>query len=617
MKPGPYKILLLEDNRFDAELIEHELSNLDFEFRFLYVEDEAAFRTALVKFAPDLILSDHSMRHFSGMDALRVKKELVPDTPFLIVTGSLSEEIAVECIHAGAEDYIIKEHLVRLCPAIHRAVEKQKTRVKIKQTEAELRESLRRYQQLLDSANDAIFVYQLDNQGLPGPFIEVNKNAYQTLEYTRSQLLKRTMTDIIAEDHRDDIAVALGQLKKNKIYIGESVLKTRTGTRIPIENSSHLFKLRRTPTVMVVSRNIQRRKIAEQKIRERENQIRLLLDSTAEGIYGLDLDGNCTMCNRAGLRLLGYSDQQDVIGKNMHQLIHHIRADGSEFRTRDCRIFKTFKKNAEIHVTDEVFWRSDGSSFPVEYWSYPIIKEEKTVGAVVTFLDITERVKADQERDEALLTAQRASRVKANFLGNMTHEIRTPLNGIVGFVDLLKYRLSDVDDPEIDQYFKHIDISTKRILATIHGILDISMLEAEAFQTNNQPVSLDETIRIAIDSQIPLTQKKGLVISFSDESDNPVITADEYCVTQAIMNLIDNAVKYTDTGIGMSEEFLRRMYEPYTQESEGHTKKYQGIGLGLALTKRYLERIGARIEVSSQKGQGTTFKLSFQQEPNV
>ena len=129
-------------------------------------------------------------------------------------------------------------------------------------------------------------------------------------------------------------------------------------------------------------------------LKENAEMTRLLLDSTAEGIYGLDPEGTCTMCNAACLAMLGYTDQQQLLGRNMHKLVHHTHDDGSTYDAADCPISGSFKQGKKIHVSGEPFWRADGSSFPVEYWSYPILKQGVVVGAVVTFVDITERIQS-------------------------------------------------------------------------------------------------------------------------------------------------------------------------------------------------------------------------------
>jgi PAS domain S-box-containing protein len=133
------------------------------------------------------------------------------------------------------------------------------------------------------------------------------------------------------------------------------------------------------------------------RVLESEKHSRLLLDSTAEAIYGLGLNGDCTFCNAACLKMLGYEDQNDLLGNNMHELIHHTRSDGTPYPIEDCHIYEALQRSEGTHVDDELLWRADGSSFTAEYWSHPIFHEDKIVGLVVTFLDITVRKRAQQE----------------------------------------------------------------------------------------------------------------------------------------------------------------------------------------------------------------------------
>src|SRR5207253_5111765 len=139
------------------------------------------------------------------------------------------------------------------------------------------------------------------------------------------------------------------------------------------------------------------RKRAEQAMRASEDRVRLLLDSTAEAIYGIDLEDNCTFANPACLRLLGYADSEALGGRRMHDILHHTRADGSPYPAEECRIALTSGEGKRVHCDDEVLWRADGTSFPAEYWSYPISQDGNVLGALVTFLDITERRRNEEE----------------------------------------------------------------------------------------------------------------------------------------------------------------------------------------------------------------------------
>ena len=128
---------------------------------------------------------------------------------------------------------------------------------------------------------------------------------------------------------------------------------------------------------------------------------KLLLDSAGEAIYGIDMAGSCTFCNSACLRLLGYKDPAELLGKNMHSMMHHTRPDGTVYPNHECRIYFAFRQGQGTHVDDEVVWRADGTSFPVEYWSCPLNKKNRLIGAVVTFVDITERKRAEHALQES------------------------------------------------------------------------------------------------------------------------------------------------------------------------------------------------------------------------
>jgi len=141
---------------------------------------------------------------------------------------------------------------------------------------------------------------------------------------------------------------------------------------------------------------IGRQRVAAELL-ESEERVRLLLDSTAEAIYGIDLQGECTFANSACLRVLGYSKPEDLLGRNMHEVLHHTRADGTPHPLTECQIFRAFQRGAGSHVDGEVLWRADGSSFAAEFWSHPVVKDGQVVGGVMTFVDISARKQAEEE----------------------------------------------------------------------------------------------------------------------------------------------------------------------------------------------------------------------------
>jgi PAS domain S-box-containing protein len=139
------------------------------------------------------------------------------------------------------------------------------------------------------------------------------------------------------------------------------------------------------------------RKQAEEKVRESNELVSLLLNSIPEAVYGIDMQGKCTFCNPSCLKLLGYREAADLLGKDMHTLVHHTRQDGTPYPMEECHIYEAFRRGQGTHINDEVLWRRDGSNFPGEYWSHPIHRNGDVIGTVVTFVDITERKQAEQK----------------------------------------------------------------------------------------------------------------------------------------------------------------------------------------------------------------------------
>ena len=244
-------------------------------------------------------------------------------------------------------------------------------------------------------------------------------------------------------------------------------------------------------------------------------------------------------------------------------------------------------------------------------------------------------IRMRNERLQALKEAQRAYRVKTLFLANMSHEIRTPLNSILGFSELLDDALSGKIGDVEKKFITTIQNSGQRLLKTVHGMLDMSMLESKSFELSKEELDLKVVTQQVIDELLRNAVEKNLEIHFISKVNNSKVLADEYCLTQAICNIVGNAIKYTekgginiwiektneiiqlivkDTGVGISKKFQKRMFDTFSQESEGYTKKYQGLGLGLALTKRYLELNNIGMKVESKRGVGTKITLTFPEE---
>ncbi len=149
--------------------------------------------------------------------------------------------------------------------------------------------------------------------------------------------------------------------------------------------------------------------------------VRLLLNSTGEGIYGIDSQGNCTFANPACLELLGFNSDTDLLGKNMHALVHHTRANGDGYPVEECNIYRALQEREGTHIDDEVMWRGDGSSFPAEYWSYPVVRDGDLLGCAVTFVDISERRRAEEELRQSEKMA-----ALGKLSAGLAHELNNP-----------------------------------------------------------------------------------------------------------------------------------------------------------------------------------------------
>ncbi len=374
---------------------------------------------------------------------------------------------------------------------------------------------------------------------------------------------------------------------------------------------------------------------AEAALREAEARARLLLESSGEGIYGIDTQGVCIFINRAAAEMLGYRTEE-VRGQNVHALIHHTRPDGSPYPVKDSPIYRSFLVGKGCRVNDEILWRRDGTAFPAEYASYPLRGSDGEIkGAVVNFTDITERKQVEQELVQANAAAQAATRAKSEFLANMSHEIRTPLNGLIGMTDLT---LDTELTSEQREYLGMVKLSADHLLNVINDILDFSKIEAGKLDLERVDFDLRDTLDDTVATLAMRAHKKGLELADHVAADVPdALTGDPHRLRQVIVNLLGNAIKFTergevvlrvevrwqteeeaclrfavsDTGIGIAADQQQKLFRAFSQADTSTTRKYGGTGLGLAISARLVEMMGGTIELESQLGVGSTFHFTL------
>ena len=371
------------------------------------------------------------------------------------------------------------------------------------------------------------------------------------------------------------------------------------------------------------------RKRIEQELLDREGHIRLLLNSTAEAIYGVDASGVCTFCNPACLKMLGYETEQDLIGKNLHEMIHHTRTDGTCYPEAECRINNVPKNGQGCHVDDEVFWRADDTSLNVEYWSHPIVRGQEVIGAVITFIDITERRKLEAQ----LLHAQKMEAV-GTLAGGVAHDFNNILTAIIGYGTILRMKIGDVP---FAVNADHLLEAAQRAAQLTKSLLAFSRKQ----EIVTRLVDLNEIVSRTGKLIIRLIRQDIVFETVLTGGELGVI-ADSAHIEQVLMNLATNAgdampdggrlsirterialnaayvkmhqyakpgeyalITVSDTGMGMDENIRSKIFEPFFTTKEVG----KGTGLGLSMAYGVVKQHKGYIQVTSEIGKGTVFKI--------
>ena len=279
--------------------------------------------------------------------------------------------------------------------------------------------------------------------------------------------------------------------------------------------------------------------------RQAEERTRLILESSAEGIFGTDTEGRITFVNPAACRMLGFT-AEELIGQPSHATFHHHRPDGSDYPKEECPMFAAYKHGKASRIDNEFLWRKDGTGLPVEYGATPILKDGAIMGAVVSFTDITLRKQQETEILAAKEKAEEATQMKSMFLANMSHEIRTPMNAIIGLSHLaLKTQLT----PKQRDYVSKVHNAGTSLLAIINDILDFSKIEAGKLDLETTDFKLDEVISSVTTLTAQKAHDKGLEFLAHVAPGIPeYLLGDPLRLGQILTNFVNNAVKFTEQG---------------------------------------------------------------------
>jgi PAS domain S-box-containing protein len=421
------------------------------------------------------------------------------------------------------------------------------------------------------------------------------------------------------------------------VHVDDEVMWRRDGTGFPTEYWS--YPMRRDGELIgsvLTFVDITERREAEQRIQESQELTSLLLESTGEGIYGIDLEGICTFANPACVRLLGYDSDADLLGHNMHVLVHHTLPNGDPYPVPECRIYKAVREGRGVHADDEVLWRRDGTSFPSEYWSYPMRRDGELVGVVLTFIDITERRQVEEQLRQAMAAAEQASAAKSQFMANMSHELRTPMNAILGYSEMLMEDAEAAELTEMREDLEKINVAGKHLLELINAVLDLSKIEAGRMDIHIETVDVANLLDGVVAVARLLVEKNDNELVEDWDDDVGTIESDVTKLRQSLLNILSNAAKFTDggtvtlsveretvedvevirfrvadTGTGIAGDKLEHVFEEFAQAEETTSRDYGGTGLGLSLTRRLVQLMGGDVTLNSELGVGSTFTIEL------
>jgi PAS domain S-box-containing protein len=346
-------------------------------------------------------------------------------------------------------------------------------------------------------------------------------------------------------------------------------------------------------------------KQAQEAQLESEGKLRLLLDSTAEAIYGIDLEHRCTFCNPACLRALGYERIDEVLGKNMHELIHHSRANETLFPVEECRVHRVTQTGEGVHAEDEAFWRANGTSFPAEYWSYPQRREQKLVGAVVAFIDITGRKLAEAALasvSRKLIEAQEQERAR---IGRELHDDIAQRLSLLA-IELEQLRQSPPNSSEVSSRISELHKQTSEIAA------DVQSLSHELHSAKLQYLGLAPAMRGFCRE---FGEQQKLEIDFqTHDLPSPVLPDTALCLFRVLQEALHNSAKHSGVRHfevrlwGTSYEIQLTVIDSGAGFDREAAKQSRGLGL-ISMEER-LKLVNGTLSIDSQPKRGTKIHAS-------
>lgn len=611
----PLRVLIVEDSEDDAELVVSELRGGTHDVTFERVDTATAMNAALDKQTWDIVIADYRMPHFSGTDALKLLQGRGLDLPFIIVSGTMGEDMAVAAMRAGAHDYIMKGNLKRLVPAVERELRESAVRKERRRAEETLRQSEERYRTLAEAAQDAIFIVDRDRR-----LLYVNSFAASQLGTRPDQIIGKRIDELFPpevsgrqqENLQKVFETSTAKLVEDRIVFPdrESWLST---SLVPIKDERGEVK-----AVLGLSRDITERKNAERQIREQAS----LLDKAQDAIGLRDLEGRILYWNKGAERLYGWT-REEIIGQNADKLLYEEESP-QLIEARKHTLEKGEWTGELRQVT------KDRKEIIVESrWNLIRDNGGRPRSILVINTDITEKKKLEAQ----FLRAQRMQSL-GTLAGGIAHDLNNVLAPILMSVQILKTKLTDE--------------TSQRVLATVESsarrgsdIVKQVLTFARGVEGERGTLQLAHLIR-ELEKICNETFPKAIQIRTDIPKDLWTVTGDATQLHQVLVNLCLNArdampkggrltieaenvvleenyarmhveakpgsfvvIKVSDTGTGIPSSMIDKIFEPFFT-TKTITK---GTGLGLATVSALVRSHGGFVNVYSEVDRGSTFKV--------
>lgn len=494
------------------------------------------------------------------------------------------------------------------------------------------------YRQIIEFAPDGMLV--VDDRG---NIVIANPKAHEQFAYPEGELLGRCVDELVPEDIRPQHAqmrerfMASTSLRAMSSVAGDFRAVTRHGREFPVElGLTRLPRVAgRASSACVTVRDISERKLYEKTIAEQLQFQRVLLDTLPYPVFVKDAQARYIDFNQAFLDVFGVQ-REDLLGKTVLQFLQLPAEDRPMYQAANERIMREGGQySSEMHIP-----HADGSLHPYIYVLSAFRgSDDQVAGLVGSLVDISAQKDAEQAQAQAKELAEEATRLKSDFLANMSHEIRTPMNVIMGMAHLV---LDSHLEKQQRNYLEKIYTAAQGLLGIINDVLDFSKIEAGRMGLESTDFYLEDVLGSLADMTTLKAQEKGLELLFDIAIDVPSsLVGDPLRLGQVLNNLLSNAIKFTeqgeitlriscehaeqaeadqqgkawllfeveDSGIGLSEEQSRRLFQAFAQADTSTSRKYGGTGLGLTICKRLVDLMGGEIDVSSELGVGSTFSF--------